>query len=1157
MKNIFYLCLIFITSNLMAQQLGDTIKIKSFKYGSTSRDTMISFPNNPNLSFEKIIMKYNMRCKNNLVSTQTLRNQGCGEWDYSCNTYIVDSTKVEQDLRNAPSHIISNFSGTNFIYTSQIIFDYYNFTQNNVVLNNIISENQYTIGTGNTAVPNLLKSNEKSGKSQILYTAAELTAAGFVAGNINGIVLNVANTGGNVNFFKVGLQHTSATVLDGNAPTLTGFSNVYNSNYSFVNGNNRIQFYTPFVWNGNSNILIEFSFTNTNPSNLIVFNGSAATSTVCIYAKNNYALDLSASGHVILNTSMLSSINNEVTMAFWAFGNAALMPLNTHFIYGYDNSPNNRQLSIHLPWSDNNVYFDCGYASNSFDRINKTATAAEQGGQWNHWAFTKNAVTGNMRIYLNGALWASGVGKTKAMSILNLILGKDQNLNNNYKGRVNEFSIWNKELSAADIQGWMNKPLNATHPFYVNLVGYYKLDEGTGLLVADSKNILTSAGVNLQWTYDRGNDLTRMFLETNLRPNLVFLKGTYGITSSTLVVKDSVARNPNIVQQYTVVNNSALGPLVHDAVNVFSTTLQYQTTPIKIFNGDTGVLTGTLAVGSQGTINITNLNYYNRFPFYNEIMSFVTPYGIGLNLGATGKSWFFDVSDFAPVLKGPRRMLMALGGEFQEQMDIDFWFIVGTPPRNVLQFNQLWQGAARLGGVGISNVLNDSRFGILNVPLLSSGQNYKLRSIITGHGAEGEFQQNGGQINHFFNLAGGSNEFTWQISDKCSYNPVYPQGGTWLYDRQGWCPGQSSVVKEFDLTPLVTPGSTVTMDYNCSPPPNQNGDYRFIVANQLITYGGANRSLDANIIDVLAPSTKVLHARTNPMCANPVILVQNTGSISLTAIEIDYWLNNSANKQTFVWNGNLNFMDTAIVVLPLNTLWNQDVQPAGNIFNAEIKKTNNTTDQYAFNNRYRSAFVAPDLIPRYFSVEFRTNNLWAQNTYTLFDEYDNILGQSNFGAANTTYLDNFNLIGCFRLVVEDTGRDGLQWFANSAQGAGYVRLKDSSGTVIKTFNADFGSKFEYSFTIKKAVNTTSIQKYNLGLGINVYPNPARVKFMLEGQTLEGAEFRTINVLGQTVEVPIAKNKNIVEFDASKLTPGVYFVEVTKDGQKATKKIVIN
>jgi len=56
---------------------------------------------------------------------------------------------------------------------------------------------------------------------------------------------------------------------------------------------------------------------------------------------------------------------------------------------------------------------------------------------------------------------------------------------------------------------------------------------------------------------------------------------------------------------------------------------------------------------------------------------------------------------FYTLLRGPKRLLMTMGGEYQEQMDLDFWFIVGTPPRNVLEFKQLWQGGARWGSVGI------------------------------------------------------------------------------------------------------------------------------------------------------------------------------------------------------------------------------------------------------------------------------------------------------------------------------------------------------------------------------------------------------------------------------------------------------------------------
>ncbi len=111
---------------------------------------------------------------------------------------------------------------------------------------------------------------------------------------------------------------------------------------------------------------------------------------------------------------------------------------------------------------------------------------------------------------------------------------------------------------------------------------------------------------------------------------------------------------------------------------------------------------------------------------------------------------------------------MTMGGEYQEQMDLEFLFIVGTPPRNVVAFKQLWQGGAGWGGVGIGNINDDSRFTISNEPLAAAAQAFKLRSTITGHGAQGEFSQNGGQINHLFNINGGPDEFSRVVTENCT-----------------------------------------------------------------------------------------------------------------------------------------------------------------------------------------------------------------------------------------------------------------------------------------------------------------------------------------------------------------------------------------------------
>jgi len=99
MKNYFLLAVtILFTAYTFAQSTGDTIVVKSLHHGSAVRDTMVSFPSNSSLTFSKILMKYNMRCKDGKVSTGSSRNKGCGEWDYSCNTYIHDDSKIDSLL---------------------------------------------------------------------------------------------------------------------------------------------------------------------------------------------------------------------------------------------------------------------------------------------------------------------------------------------------------------------------------------------------------------------------------------------------------------------------------------------------------------------------------------------------------------------------------------------------------------------------------------------------------------------------------------------------------------------------------------------------------------------------------------------------------------------------------------------------------------------------------------------------------------------------------------------------------------------------------------------------------------------------------------------------------------------------------------------------
>mgnify|MGYP001363146982 CR=1 FL=1 len=179
-KYIFILSILFVVSNAFSQNTGDTIIVQTFIHdawtdgngnstGSGERDTVAYFPNNPNLTFEKIIMSYNMRCKDN-VNTNPGGNSrlGCGAWDYSCHTYIHDSSRVDSILNFTPDYIISNFSGSNYSYSINPIYNLHHYIQYHAIVDSIISEDTISSIQADTNNIGLFFFNHH--KRQYLYT---------------------------------------------------------------------------------------------------------------------------------------------------------------------------------------------------------------------------------------------------------------------------------------------------------------------------------------------------------------------------------------------------------------------------------------------------------------------------------------------------------------------------------------------------------------------------------------------------------------------------------------------------------------------------------------------------------------------------------------------------------------------------------------------------------------------------------------------------------------------------------------------------------------------------------------------------------------------------------------------------------------------------
>ncbi len=111
-------------------------------------------------------------------------------------------------------------------------------------------------------------------RHQLLYTAAEMTAAGFAPGNITSLTFNVSSAGsGSANNYTIKLANVpTAGPLTATFATGT-FTTVYSAaTYTAVGGNNTHTFSSPFMWDGTSNILVDICY------NISAIGGSATLS---------------------------------------------------------------------------------------------------------------------------------------------------------------------------------------------------------------------------------------------------------------------------------------------------------------------------------------------------------------------------------------------------------------------------------------------------------------------------------------------------------------------------------------------------------------------------------------------------------------------------------------------------------------------------------------------------------------------------------------------------------------------------------------------------------------------------------------------------------------------------------------------------------------
>jgi len=564
-----------------------------------------------------------------------------------------------------------------------------------------------------------------------------------------------------------------------------------------------------------------------------------------------------------------------------------------------------------------------------------------------------------------------------------------------------------------------------------------------------------------------------------------------------------------------------------------------------------------------------------------ELGRCITPYGGYMRNGLKGfnnnwtRTFVYDVTDFAGLLQDRQKLRIYYDGwssGFAGTMD--FAFIEGTPPRPVLSVSSVYHSGASDWNYSNSADFESAYLPARTLAMPVGTSSARLRVTPSGHGFDNtDFCAEFCERDYSVRINGTERFRQSMWREDCGYNPVYPQAGTWLYDRANWCPGAEAWTHFHEYTP-ESGAASVALDldidaYSWSGPQTPS----YLLDASWVCYGAFNHILDAELLDILSPSTETEHARFNPSCGRPLVRIGNNGSEPLTSCTIAYGIvGGTVCYQP--WSGNLLYGESEEVALN-NISW-PDAGGLSPRFFARVEGPNGSSDEVAWNNEKQTRFDRVPVYENSFVVWMRTNARPDQNAWTIRNDLGEVVASRTVFDGpfllheDTVYLPD----GCYHFQLTDQAKDGLEFFAN-ADGTGILRFARTSGGFLASFSADFGTQLDHNFTTgleqggvnsSESCEVTGLPDDVGGMGIAaltllIYPNPARESLMVEWITAQpsaGLQITLRNLAGATVwqRAFDVDQGGPLRIALDGLVPGLYVLDAWSGGQRARQLVAI-
>ncbi|ESP90745.1 peptide-N-glycosidase F-related protein [Pseudoalteromonas luteoviolacea] len=496
------------------------------------------------------------------------------------------------------------------------------------------------------------------------------------------------------------------------------------------------------------------------------------------------------------------------------------------------------------------------------------------------------------------------------------------------------------------------------------------------------------------------------------------------------------------------------------------------------------VLELELGCAEQGC---SDWDYTVRFEWHQgdtryEMGRLITPYAGYMQRGMHGfdRSWrrtyYFDVSHLAPVLNGEGTFNVHYGGWGAKKSAFGVSAKLISQPgfynRQVKRVIPLYESGSE--GWPYKTAQDFANLLPAKTVTFEAGEKHaEIKMIVSAHGhalsydnPEGKAELCGEWCDRYFTLSQDSElvvkQNLWR--DTCDQSATFPQGGTYLFSRANWCPGEAITPFSFSVS-TDNQDSLFDLDWQAySWQPSQYGKDapRYIVSALLVTYGDYDLKEDIALKRVLKPNA-AMPDRFSMSCGEIEVEVENLGNSDIDELWFDYGVEGQKVQQ-YYWQGELPAGETKQINFA--TAYMGRFAANGSELTVAVRSA---ADQQGVNNAQTVKMKAPIALDKSAVLHLLSGKQGAETSVSIVDRDQNTV--KHWPTFSNTAWHALPLdvpAGCYTLKINDSEHDGLAFpFFNQRKGKGEIKLHHS-GEVdahVTQLEADFGRELSIPITV--------------------------------------------------------------------------------------------